>query len=316
MAVDKSHTRVGLFLVVALAVVLATALLFVQRMRSREVIELVTYTDQNVSGLDVSSPVRFKGVPLGRVSGVRVAPTGNIVEIDFEVFVDRLTAVGAPVEQVRELADTGVFRSFRAEVVSNPVTGDAYLLVDIPVDPPPAMELAFTPDRAYVPSLPSEFATLQERLPALLDRANSALGALEALITRLPESLDRTDQFFSNVERIIEESSLPELSADLRGSAADARQLHTDLERLIGPQGTLTALVEEARSSIDASELATTAQSAREAFENQSLAADDLRRSLPAMRDSLEQLRELARLFEEQPEAVIFGFRSGDEESR
>ena len=39
------------------------------------------------------------------------------------------------------------------------------------------------------------------------------------------------------------------------------------------------------------------------------LAADDLRRSLPAIRDSLDQLRELARQLQEQPESVVFGPR-------
>ena len=38
MAVEKSYARLGLFLVVGLVVVLATAIFFIQRMRSREVI--------------------------------------------------------------------------------------------------------------------------------------------------------------------------------------------------------------------------------------------------------------------------------------
>ena len=68
MAVERSYARLGLFVVVALVVILATALLFIQRMRSREVIEMVTYTTENVNGLDISSPVRYRGVPVGRVS--------------------------------------------------------------------------------------------------------------------------------------------------------------------------------------------------------------------------------------------------------
>ena len=40
-----------------------------------------------------------------------------------------------------------------------------------------------------------------------------------------------------------------------------------------------------------------------------SLTADDLRRSLPALRESLGQLRELAKLLEEQPEALVYGSR-------
>jgi len=42
MAVEKSYARLGLFIVVAVVVILATAVLFIQRMRTRAVIALVT----------------------------------------------------------------------------------------------------------------------------------------------------------------------------------------------------------------------------------------------------------------------------------
>jgi len=77
MAVEKSYARLGLFVVIVIVVILATGLLFIQRMRSREVIEFVTYTQENVAGLDISSPVRYRGVALGRVSNLRVVPGGR-----------------------------------------------------------------------------------------------------------------------------------------------------------------------------------------------------------------------------------------------
>ena len=88
---------------VALVVAIATALLFIQRLRNRAVIEMVTYTTENVSGLDVSSPVRFRGVPVGRVTELRVDPRGSTIEIDFEVFLDRLNTIGANVERIRQM---------------------------------------------------------------------------------------------------------------------------------------------------------------------------------------------------------------------
>src|SRR6188472_4488250 len=105
MAVERSHARLGLFLVVALIVVLATALLFIQRWRSQAVIAMVTYTKENVSGLDVSSPVRYRGVPIGRVMALRIDPRSRTTQIDFEVFLDRLSSVGADVEKIRKTAD-------------------------------------------------------------------------------------------------------------------------------------------------------------------------------------------------------------------
>jgi len=58
------------------------------------------------------------------------------------------------------------------------------------------------------------------------------------------------------------------------------------------------------------------AQAARDAADRTSLAADDLRRSLPAIRETLARLRELTRLLDEQPESVLYGPRPPEAKSR
>ena len=314
MAVEKSYARLGLFLVVVLVVVLATALLFIQRWRSRAVIELVTYTNENVSGLEVSSPVRFRGVSIGRVSDVRVDPRDVIVEIDFEMFPDRLSTIGIGAERIGQIRDVrGMAPKLRASMVSNPVTGEAYLLLDVPENPPAPMTLAFTPERPYVPWVPTPLATVQDRLPAILERAEATLQTVTEIVSKVPESLDRSNRFFTNVERIFQESELPALSADSRKffatTSGQIDKIATDLERVIGTDGTLVAFVENANAAIKAADLPRTNQSARAAADQTTLAADDLRRALPAIRDSLEQLRDLARQLQEQPESVVYGPR-------
>jgi ABC-type transporter Mla subunit MlaD len=314
MAVEKSYARLGLFLVVVLVVVVATALLFIQRWRSRAVIAMVTYTNENVSGLEVSSPVRFRGVSLGRVSEVRVDPREVIVEIDFEMFPDRLNTIGISTERVGQIRDLrGMFPNLRASMVSNPVTGEAYLLLDVPENPPTPMTLAFTPDRPYVPWVPTTLATVQDRLPKILERAEAALQTVTEIVSKVPESLDRSNRFFTNVERIFQESELPALSADSRKffstTSGQIDKIATDLERVIGTDGTLVTFVENANAAIKAADLPTTNQSARAAADQTALAADDLRRTLPAIRDSLDQLRDLARQLQEQPESVVYGPR-------
>ena len=46
------------------------------------------------------------------------------------------------------------------------------------------------------------------------------------------------------------------------------------------------------------------------------LAAEDLRRSLPVIRESLGQLRELTRQLQEQPESVVHGGRQAGAKSK
>jgi paraquat-inducible protein B len=313
MAVEKSYARLGLFLVIAIVVILATGMLFIQRMRSREVIELVTYTQENVAGLDISSPVRYRGVVLGRVSNLQVEPGGRTIEIDFELFTDRLNTVGANVTRLQELARSGVLEKLRAQVVGNPVTGEAYLFLDMPENPPPPMALGFTPSRPYIPSMPTPMSEIRDRLPEVLERVESTMQVLMQIVARMPDSLDRADRFFTNIDRIVRESELPTLSADSRKffstTSAQMEAIASNLDGLVGEDGTLSKFASEARSAIEAADLPATGRATRDAMDQTSLAAEDLRRSLPAMRESLEQLREVARQLQQQPESVVYGPR-------
>jgi paraquat-inducible protein B len=321
MPVEKSYVRLGSFIVVTVVVVFAAAVFFIQRLKQRPAIGMVTYTSDNVFGLDVASPVRLRGVPVGRVTNIRVDPNGTIVEIDFDVYLDRLNTIGLDVRRLRTLTDIrGVFPKLRAQLTGNPLTGEAYLLLDQPRNPPPPMELGFKPNRPYVPSVPSPVTMLQAQLPALLDQANATLKTLIELVDRMPDSLERSDRFFSNVERTIQESQLPALSADSRKffatTSAQIEQIRSEMDGVIGTEGALVKFSEEARAAIKAADLPASTLAAREAADNSRLAEDDLRRSLPAIRDSLEQLRELSRTLEEQPESVLYGPRPAEGKGR
>src|SRR6516225_5560492 len=207
MPVGKSYASLGAFILVTLLVILGTAVFFIQRLKHRPAIEMVTYTTENVFGLDVSSSVRFRGVPVGQVTNILVNPNGTLVEIDFEVFLDRLNTIGLDVKRLRTITDIGgVFPNLRAQLMGNPMTGEAYLLLDQPMNPPEPIELGFKPNRPYVPSAPSPFGMLQNRLPALLEQADATLQTLREIVARMPASLDRSDRFFTNTGRIMHES--------------------------------------------------------------------------------------------------------------
>jgi paraquat-inducible protein B len=313
MSAEQNYTRLGIFVVVGIGVIVATGLFFAERTRSRDVIKMVTYTDENVSGLDIASPVRYRGVPVGRVFDIRVNPARGRIEIDFEIFQDRLTTIGANATRVSRFTEFPAFAKLRAQVVGNPVTGEAYLLLDLPENPPPPPTLAFTPPDNYVPSMSSPLSAMRDRMPELLERAEATLETLRTIVARMPDSLDRTNRFFDNIERTLRESQLPALSTDLRTFSATTtdqiRQITSDIEGLTGPEGTLLKFAEEARAALREADVPASTKAAQIAAERTTLAADDVRRALPVIRDTLDQLRELARHLEEQPESVIYGPR-------
>ncbi len=58
------------------------------------------------------------------------------------------------------------------------------------------------------------------------------LETLREIVARIPDSLDRSDLFFTNVERLMRESQLPELSADSRTFfATTTAQMSADRDR-------------------------------------------------------------------------------------
>ena len=233
------------------------------------------------------------------------------------MFLDRLVTIGADVKRVQAAATGPMFEKLRAQIVRNPVTGEAYLLLDRPDDAPAPMALAFAPTRAYVPSMPTMLSKVEDRLPEVLERTAATLQTLREIIARIPATLDRSERFFVNIERVLQESDIPALSADSRKfltttstQFAHIERITSELNRLIESQEAFARFVDDTRTTINAADLPATTRSARDSAERTSLAADDLRRSLPAMRDSLEEMRHLARFLGEQPESVIFGTRS------
>ena len=55
----------------------------------------------------------------------------------------------------------------------------------------------------------------------------------------MPDSLDRSDRFFTNVERVMREANLPALSADSRKffttTSAQIGQMSSNMEKVWGP---------------------------------------------------------------------------------
>lgn len=70
----------------------------------------------------------------------------------------------------------------------------------------------------------------------------------------MPGSLDRSDRFFDNTNHIMRESELPTLSADSRKffatTSAQIEQIRSDMDGVIGSEGSLVKFSEEARAAI------------------------------------------------------------------
>src|SRR5262250_1734339 len=89
-----NHWKLGLFVVVALLTMVAATFWLGSRAFRRKSVAVVSYFDESVQGLDVGSPVKFRGVTVGTVSDITVAPDHRHVQVTADMYVDALVRLG------------------------------------------------------------------------------------------------------------------------------------------------------------------------------------------------------------------------------
>jgi ABC-type transporter Mla subunit MlaD len=286
-----------------------------------------TYFAESVQGLEVGAGVRFRGVPIGRVTAISMAaaeygasatmqvlanPAYQFVVVRFEVFTDRIAA--REIGEMRRMVESGL----RVRMASQGITGVLYLEVDF-LDPARfvPLDVPWEPRFVHIPSVPSTLTQItvaaerilgrleQADLPALVDNANALVGALAESVT--------TGEVF----RILVEagdllgalrSEVGTLSPDVEGTVAEAKAAITALRRVIEGREMQTTMTGVAGAS---ARLPQTAAAIEQAARRLDATVADANRDLgPMLRDlriTADNLKALTEQMRQFPSQVLFG---------
>ena len=86
---NKSNKfRVGLFVVISVFLGISALMIWGVSKYAGETDTYVTYFDQSVSGLTKDSIVRYRGVGVGHISAIFLAPDAKLVEVILELRSD------------------------------------------------------------------------------------------------------------------------------------------------------------------------------------------------------------------------------------
>src|SRR4029453_1588461 len=176
--------KLGLFIVVTVAMGIASLFWLAQGRFRRDTFLAVAYFDESVQGLEVGSPMKFRGVPRGVVSGNTIPPDRRHVQVTSEVYWDVMRRLGILTEKPTPRSTTPfIDADLRVQLATTGITGVKYLDVDV-FDPArtPLPELPFPTPWNYIPSQPSTLKSLgaaltevANRLPAIGDQASAVL---------------------------------------------------------------------------------------------------------------------------------------------
>jgi len=227
MTEETKYRRLGVFVFVALALLFGILFLLGGRSLFQPTLVFETYFNDSVAGLDVGSPVRFRGVPLGQVS--EILPSWTEYEWDVPTNKRRdYIVVRATIAQnrdwivrIRRETPAMIAAGLRAQTQLAGITGQQYLGLDF-LDPGqyPPLPFDWKPKYIYMPSAPSLtsqiIANVQHFL-ANLDKLD--LQRLERNINTLLETLNTKAS----------EVPVAELSAEASAVLTDA---HTTIGHL------------------------------------------------------------------------------------
>ena len=305
-----THVKLGLLALVAGAAATVAALgLGIHAMRASTV-EYHTYFDESVQGLELGAAVKYRGVRIGRVAEIAIAPDQKHVDVLLALLTSQAAQLG--------LAETTP--ELRAQLASQGITGVKFVDIDFfdtKANPPPA--LPFQVDLHYIPARPSLIEGLEANL--------------EALGPRLPQLADRIDGTLAKMSRVLDDVSDERIAkrfADAADSAgAAANELRGLVRRLAGARldektavaldraGAAAGRLDELVARLDGlTGLVASAKRATDSFGDLGHAtlgsSDELERTLRELGEAARSVHELADAIERDPDVLVKGrARSG-----
>ena len=317
MARTASPFKIGLFTLICLALIVGAAVWLKAAFLFQNTKIYATYFSVSVKGLEKDAVVNYKGVPVGRVYDMEIAPDGRLIEVLMKL-----------------KADFRVDNTICAQLHEQGLTGLRYLEIDTAPEDIDQLtpKITFPPKYPYIRSYPSELDLLEIGLHNLYVKimsldlkglANSwedtshlfnnllvqlgaespAGGDLKATITALKNASQHSEAFSARLSKAMSEERVNKGMQDLTATLASARKVSEQLREQLAalPPGTLKQLSDQ---------FGETLKSGGSAFSNLGTkineSADLLESDLHQLGALIAQLNSLVQSVKEQPNQLIF----------
>jgi paraquat-inducible protein B len=332
MSKPANKTMIGAFVVVAVALAVAAIVLFGSGKFFRKTEPWLTFFQGSVKGLNVGSPVVFRGVQIGQVTDIIVGfdPTKLevlipvLLEIDPEKFKD----IG-PREERSDLSmhEALISRGLRAQLqIQSLVTGQLLINFDFYPDTPAKLmgmdrfkdKMKFE-DRWEIPSVPTPLQELEKALSELnikeiTEDIKKAMNGIAKLASSpdVHEGIGILKNTLLAVQKLARnlDSKIEPLATGIDQTLVEARAGIGDARKLMNEQGpALVSKIEKAAES--ATTALVQANTTLKTIENLSEEGTALRYEVSAALTEIaaasRSVRVLADFIEQHPDAILRG---------
>lgn len=246
MGTKPNYFKIGLFVLLAVVILLIGVVIFGANLFEKERLYFETYFDNSVHGLSVGSPVEARGVQIGRVEQIDFVGDHYAIPVDDEAFqtfaryvrvvvsVDPEFMLGVCELETDERLQRLVTGGMRIRYATEILTGIGYLEAEF-LDPNrfPILDMTWTPEFCYLPSAPGEFNTLKDSVDKILYKLEQIdIQQMSETAHHLLKSMDQaiTD---ANVAEVVNKVQDVLVCAEQKIEAIDTVQINQDATELL-----------------------------------------------------------------------------------
>jgi phospholipid/cholesterol/gamma-HCH transport system substrate-binding protein len=254
MASTKTTLIVGLFVAVGFVIAIMGIVWLGMSNYFEKGYHYVAYFDESVQGLDKDSPVKYRGVTIGRVERIQVAPDTNLIETRLKI-ENKIEPVDNIVAQLKSVGITGIM--FIELERKNPDDPDLSPVID------------FAPPYTVIKTAPSEIKALLQGLDAVF----SQIKALDVtgISLRLKTTIDilnqtartaRIDELSSDISEALQKigKTADSVNAFVLDTKETGRSIHTlvldsrkTVKRINGTVGSIDDAIRDNKNQLNSS---------------------------------------------------------------
>lgn len=307
MQPNREAKLIGVFVVGGLVLLLAGIIAFSSTGLFSRQLNFVMYFDSSLNGLEVGSPVSFRGVDIGRVTNIvmefdttrREVNTPVYVEIDperFKVssFTDQLNLLSEP--PMKRMVDKGL----RAQLQTQSwITGQMYIELEFHPTYPARFQAEKDSGVDEIPTIPSQLDQVQATLKNVM--ASVQKLDLQSLITKSVQTVETTHaavyEFYEVAHKL--NARMDSILANVDDASGEGALRLKEMQKTLKDLSAAADKISKMAGSVDA-EVKTISPSISKGAGNAVSAFDQMALAMRA-------LKELAELLERNPDALLTG---------
>jgi paraquat-inducible protein B len=326
MSKPASKTLIGIFVLGAIALAVIGIVVLGSGKFFKQTLEVVSYFEGDIKGLNVGSPVTFRGVKVGSVTDIILRFDPRTLDFKIPVFMeiepDRIETIGPRPTRKGEKMKPLIDKGLRAQLeMQSFVTGQLQVALDFFPDKP-AKFVGTDPKYIEIPTVPTPLEQLAKKLEELplekimkdvasaVEGINKVVNSPEVInaIQSASVAAEETKNLVRNLNTRIDP-----ILVNIDAAVKDAQNLIRTVNKQVEPLGPsiektfdgIEKTIKSAEATLNAAHK--TIEGIDETVGEGSTVAYELEKTLGEVRSLARSIRDLTDYLERHPEALLRG---------